>query len=91
MQRYTFPNCHYHFSAVILKFYLLIKEPGPVMSMSDLQPLPLRSYFASSLVTQPVHILYSVSRDVCFLLFRQVKYIDQTLEAIESMLNQRHH
>lgn len=34
---------------------------------------------------------YSVSRDVCFFLFRQVKCIDQMLEAIKSTLNQGHH
>lgn len=38
-----------------------------------------------------MHTSYSVSRDVCFFLFRQVKCIDQMFKAIKSTLNQRHY
>lgn len=38
-----------------------------------------------------MHTSCSVSRDVCFFLFRQVKCIDQMFKAIKSTLNQRHY
>lgn len=38
-----------------------------------------------------MHTSCSVSRDVCFSLFRQVKCIDQMFKAIKRTLNQRHY